>query len=175
MRTSGGGVSDWGQWWREDQWGENRGEVYLWAASTLVMSLTAGSHGHKTATVTSTPVMSALEQVTAKSLGPKQSELRGERKWGRTQGVGGSTGSCSGKMTSKPVMSSSSHCCSVTRQRQTEVGRGMLKIVSWHLQLSCPHLNWGQEIAVLTRRREPGMEEDREDGCKSQQVKGSRE
>lgn len=43
---------------------------------------------------------------------------------GSEMGVGGGGGSCSGKMTSKPVMSSSSQCQAVTiekqRRRQTE-------------------------------------------------------
>lgn len=70
--------------------------------------------------MTSTPVMSAPQEVTAKSLRQRVRVHGGEREgsestWG---GRGDGRGSCSGKMTSKPVMSSSSLCPTVTRQRR---------------------------------------------------------
>lgn len=71
--------------------------------------------------MTSTPVMSAPQEVTAKSL-RQRVRVHGEERQGSESACGGGggdgRGSCSGKMTSKPVMSSSSLCPTVTRQRR---------------------------------------------------------
>lgn len=80
---------------------------------------------------------------------------------GSEMGGGGGGGSCSGKMTSKPVMSSSSQCQAVTRQkqrrRQTEKAESR-EVTSPAVIL---HMNRGRETAVLTRERGRGMEGER--------------
>lgn len=99
----------------------------------------------------------------------------GERQQESAQG-GGSRGSCSGEMTSKPVMSSSSQCQAVTRQRrrQRKMGKAGNREVTSPAVMSA--LEPGSRDCSFNQRegtRDEGRQ--REDSCKSYRQKDSSE